>query len=281
MVSSPAPTSTLEPSSSLGPCSPTPPLRPISSSLNGSSASSARASSSVTTRRRNRCRSLTIRPIDFSIAFRSPGVNGSVDVEVVVEAVDDRRPDPQFGIGPQALHGLGGDVGGRMPQDRQPLRSCRSGPARPARRRPAAVARSRNSPSILTATTDLSSPNRSSAVWVLSITCGVVSGSPEPRARTTVIDMADTTRTFLGRHPDQSILGGRRGAGNTLIDTADGSHIVNGVAPRPDSFCTVWSPPEAASPGSASAPVVFPPIDFPWIVVARTGYPALSRSASP
>src|ERR1035437_4741390 len=55
MVSSPAPTSTLAPSSSLAW-----PLMPMSSSLYGWSASSSRACSSVTARRTNRWRSLTI-----------------------------------------------------------------------------------------------------------------------------------------------------------------------------------------------------------------------------
>ena len=53
------------------------PLRPISSSLKGSAASSARACSSVTTRRENRWPCLTIWRIRASMAFRSWGVNGS------------------------------------------------------------------------------------------------------------------------------------------------------------------------------------------------------------
>ncbi len=43
------------------------------------------------------------------------------DVEVVVETVGDRRADAELGVGVQRLHGLGGDVGGRVPQDRQAL----------------------------------------------------------------------------------------------------------------------------------------------------------------
>ena len=71
MVSSAPPTSTDSPSSDDG-C----PLRPISSSLYGSAASSDRACSSVTTRRENRWPCLTIWRILASMAFRSSGVNG-------------------------------------------------------------------------------------------------------------------------------------------------------------------------------------------------------------
>ena len=72
MVSSLPPTSTDSPSASDGW-----PLRPISSSLYGSSASSDLACSSVTTRRENRWPCLTIWRIRPSIAFRSAGVNGT------------------------------------------------------------------------------------------------------------------------------------------------------------------------------------------------------------
>ncbi len=43
------------------------------------------------------------------------------DVEVVVEAVGDRGADRVAGAGPQASHGLGQDVGGRVPKDVQPV----------------------------------------------------------------------------------------------------------------------------------------------------------------
>ena len=49
---------------------------PMSSSLYGSSASSSRASSSVTTRRENRWPRFWISCIFFSMALRSSGVNG-------------------------------------------------------------------------------------------------------------------------------------------------------------------------------------------------------------
>ena len=42
-------------------------------------------------------------------------------VEVVVEAVGDRGPDAQLGLRVPGLHRLGGDVGGRVPQDGQAL----------------------------------------------------------------------------------------------------------------------------------------------------------------
>ena len=40
-----------------------------------------------------------------------------LDVEVVVEAVGDRRPDAELGVREQLLHGLGHHVRGRVPQD--------------------------------------------------------------------------------------------------------------------------------------------------------------------
>ena len=72
MVSSLPPTST-DSSASGGSWAP---LSPISSSLYGSPASSARASPSVTTRRENRWPCLTIWRMRCSIAFRSAGSNG-------------------------------------------------------------------------------------------------------------------------------------------------------------------------------------------------------------
>ncbi len=71
MVSSAPPTSTLEPSSEEAE-----PLRPISSILYGSAASSSRAASSVITRRENFCPRLMISCIFFSMALRSSGWNG-------------------------------------------------------------------------------------------------------------------------------------------------------------------------------------------------------------
>ena len=84
MVSSLPPTSAEAPSAAVSTSRsleepslpPEPPLRPISSSLYGSAASSSRACSSVTTRRRKDCPSLTIFCITFSRPFRSSGVNG-------------------------------------------------------------------------------------------------------------------------------------------------------------------------------------------------------------
>ena len=82
MVSSAPPTSTASSTlTSLGGGSscrapPAPPLRPISSSLYGSPASSARASCSLTTRRENRCPCFTMARIRCSIFLRSSGSNG-------------------------------------------------------------------------------------------------------------------------------------------------------------------------------------------------------------
>src|SRR6185437_15965402 len=111
MVSSVPPTSTDSPSSSDGW-----PLRPISSSLYGSSASSALACSSVTTRRENRWPCLTMAHPGLD---RLQVVRGErlVHVEVVVEAVLHRRPDAELGLREQLLHGLCHDVRRGVPQD--------------------------------------------------------------------------------------------------------------------------------------------------------------------
>ncbi|GAA3072269.1 hypothetical protein GCM10020000_66250 [Streptomyces olivoverticillatus] len=45
------------------------------------------------------------------------GVEGLLDVEVVVEAVLDRRADAQLGLGVELLHSLGHDVCGGVAQD--------------------------------------------------------------------------------------------------------------------------------------------------------------------
>ena len=50
------------------------------------------------------------------------GVNGVLDVEVVVEAVADRRADAELGVGVHLLHGLRQHVRGRVAQHREPVR---------------------------------------------------------------------------------------------------------------------------------------------------------------
>jgi hypothetical protein len=45
------------------------------------------------------------------------GREGNGDIEVVVEAVFDRRPDPELGVGKQLLYRLGQHVGSGMAQD--------------------------------------------------------------------------------------------------------------------------------------------------------------------
>ena len=99
------------------------PFSPMSSSLNGSSASSARASSSVTTRRTNRWPSRMMRSISFSIALSFSGVNGCCDAEVVVEAVGDRRADAEVRLRVDALDGLREHVRGRVAQDAETVRA--------------------------------------------------------------------------------------------------------------------------------------------------------------
>ncbi len=96
-----------------------PPFSPISSSLNVSSASSARASSSPIGRRAKRCPALMISR--HLLLDRGEVVGGErpLGQEVVVEAVLDRRPDAEQGAGEQLLHRLGHHVRGRVPQHRQ------------------------------------------------------------------------------------------------------------------------------------------------------------------
>jgi hypothetical protein len=50
------------------------------------------------------------------------GGEGGVDVEVVVEAVAHGRADAEAGLGVSALHRLGENVSGRVPQHRQAVR---------------------------------------------------------------------------------------------------------------------------------------------------------------
>ena len=95
------------------------PLRPISSSLYGSSASSSRASSSVTTRRENRWPCLIDLLHLLLDGLEVLGGERLLDVEVVVEAVLDRRADAELGLGEELLHGLGHDVRGGVAQDVQ------------------------------------------------------------------------------------------------------------------------------------------------------------------
>ena len=87
----------------------------------GSSASSLRASSNESYRRReNRCPDLMIFFIADSSLLRSSGVNGLRDVEVVVEAVGDGRADAELRLGVQLLHGLGEHVRGGVPDHAAP-----------------------------------------------------------------------------------------------------------------------------------------------------------------
>ena len=132
MVSSPPPTS-MTSSVVVGV---EPPLRPMSSSLYGSSASSARASSSVTTRRAKRWPRLD--DLLHALLERREVVGGerALDVEVVVEAVADRRADAELGLREQLLHRLREHVRGRVPQHRAAVLGVDRRPARARRRRP-------------------------------------------------------------------------------------------------------------------------------------------------
>ncbi len=54
--------------------------------------------------------------------FEVVGRKGRLDVEVVVEAVADRRADAEHGLGVDLLHGLREHVGGRVAQHGEPVR---------------------------------------------------------------------------------------------------------------------------------------------------------------
>ena len=58
------------------------------------------------------------RLLELAKIIRGEGLG---QVEVVVEAVGDRRSDAELGLGVPRLDGLGGDVRGRVPQDVQPV----------------------------------------------------------------------------------------------------------------------------------------------------------------
>ena len=73
-------------------------------------------------------------------------MNGSLDVEVVVEAVADRRADAELGLGVELLHGLGQHVRGRVPQDRAGRRGSRCVTGSTASPSASTWARSRSSP---------------------------------------------------------------------------------------------------------------------------------------
>ena len=115
MVSSPAPTSTSAPSSA----SAAEPLRPISSSLYGSSASSSRAVL-VGDHAAGEALPALLDLLHLLLdGLEVLGRERLLDVEVVVEAVLDRRADAQLGLGEELLHGLRHDVRGGVAQDVQ------------------------------------------------------------------------------------------------------------------------------------------------------------------
>ena len=119
MVSSPAPTSTFAPSamSSASASAFPEPLSPISSSLYGSSLSSFER---VGVRGDPAVEALALlddlahRGLDLREVL---GHERGLDVEVVVEAVLDRRADAELRVGEELLHGLGHHVRGGVPQD--------------------------------------------------------------------------------------------------------------------------------------------------------------------
>ena len=93
-----------------------PPLRPISSHLKGSSASSARASASLTTRREKSCP-----PDDLLHPFgdRSQvlGSEGFGRIEVVVETIFDGWPNTELRSWKQVLNRLGEHVSSGVAKD--------------------------------------------------------------------------------------------------------------------------------------------------------------------
>ena len=129
--SSPAPTSMISLPSSASLL----PLRSTSSSLNGSPASSSRAASSEAYSRRDEPL-LGLDDLAHRLLERLEvlGRERPLDLEVVVEAVGDRRADPELGVGEQLLHRLGQHVRGGVADHRAAVLGVRRRPAR--RRRP-------------------------------------------------------------------------------------------------------------------------------------------------
>ena len=115
MVSSLAPTSASAPSAAPAAA---PPLRPISSSLYGSNGQLG--AGLVVGDHPAYERLALLDDLLHPLVERGEVVGGErhLDVEVVVEAVLDRRADAEPGVRVQRLHRLGHHVGGRVPQDR-------------------------------------------------------------------------------------------------------------------------------------------------------------------
>ena len=131
------------------------PLRPMSSSLYGSSRSSARASSSVTSHGAEGLALLDDAPHHLLDRLEVLRGERGLDVEVVVEAVGDRRADAEPRLRVDLLHGLREHVRRRVPQHGQAV-----GLVDRHRLDDVAVgqrgARSRSSPSTRTTTTSRS-----------------------------------------------------------------------------------------------------------------------------
>ena len=97
---------------------------PTSSTLYGcSSASNRSTAASAETSSRDQARpSASRRPISVSIAIEVVVADRLGELEVVVEAVVDRRADRDLHVRVQAQHGLGEQMGARVPEDVERVR---------------------------------------------------------------------------------------------------------------------------------------------------------------
>ena len=113
--------SSLPPTSMISRIVDVPDLSLISSSLNGSFASSTRRRRSIDDAARKPLRALDdlLHPL-FEVGQILRGER-PVDLEVVVEAVLDRRADAEFRVRELLLHGLGQHVRGRVPDHAAPV----------------------------------------------------------------------------------------------------------------------------------------------------------------
>ena len=123
----------------------------------------SRASSSVTGRRREPLALLDDLAHPRLDLLEVLGVERLLDVEVVVEAVGDRRADAELGVGNRAPARPAPSRARSSAAGCRGRRRSRWRPARRRRRRPARAARSRSSPSTRAAITSASSANSSQA----------------------------------------------------------------------------------------------------------------------
>ena len=186
------------------------PTASMISCLKGWSAKISSPSSSVCSWRTKGWSSLMIARISASIRSRSSSLKWapSGQLEVVVEAVLDHRPDGVLGARPQAADGLGHHVGGRVAQHLAAGVGVGGDDGDLRRRRAAAVSRSTSRPSTVATTAALA--RREPMDWASS--AAVVpsaSSRVEPSGRPTEMTPGIVHPFLLSRTRDRSWSGHR------------------------------------------------------------------------